>query len=131
MLSEKFKSIGYSVLQAPRDADVMIANTAVAKARAMNTVLIGDDTDLLVLLLYHGELDTQQLFFSPEPRQRDKSRKIWDIKKTKAALSRDICLRILFVHAFPGCDTTSRVHGSSLKKVKTNAAFSKLADIFG
>lgn len=104
-------TVGYSVLQAPSDAVVMIPNTAVAKARAMNTVLIGDDTDLLVLLMYHGELDAQDLFFSPKLRQRDKSRKIWDIKKTKAALGRDICLRILFVHAFLGCDTTSRVHG--------------------
>ena len=101
----------------------------------MNTVLIGDDTDFLVLLLYHGELDAQDLFFSPEPRQGDKSRKMWDIKKTKAALGRDICFRILFVHAFLGCDTTSRVHGigkgAALKKVKTNAAFSELAGIFG
>ena len=33
----------------------------------MKTVLVGDDTDLLVLLCYHASLDTCSLLFKPEP----------------------------------------------------------------
>ena len=134
LLSEKLTHAGYSTLQAAGDADVLIANTAIARARTDTTVLIGDDTDLLVLLLYHGEMDTKDLFFRPEPRQRDKTRKVWNIKKTKAALGRDVCLNILFVHALPGCDTTSRVHGIGkgvpLKKLKSREEFCELAGVF-
>ena len=34
--------------------DLLIVQTAIALARQQQTVLIGDDTDVLVLLLYHG-----------------------------------------------------------------------------
>ena len=34
-----------------------------------NTVLVGDDTDLLVLLCYHANLDSCDIFFRPEPKK--------------------------------------------------------------
>lgn len=37
----------------------MIVDTAITKARDQTTVLIGEDTDLLVLLLYHAEMDAK------------------------------------------------------------------------
>ena len=75
------------------------------------TVLIGDDTELLVLLCYHTNITANELFFKPEPKQRSNTRRIWNIKKTKSVLGPDVCNNILFVHAVLGCDTTSRVHG--------------------
>ena len=59
----------YSTRQAKGDADVMIVDTAITKARDQTTVLIGEDTGLLVLLLYHAEMDAKELFFRPEPCQ--------------------------------------------------------------
>ena len=134
LLSENLEPAGYATRHAKGDA-VMIVDTAITKARGQMTVLIGEDTDLLVLLLYHAEMDAKELFFRPEPRQRDMTvRKLWDMKKTKTVLGRNVTSSILFVHALLGCDTTSRVHGIgkgiALKKAKTNAQFRQLADVF-
>ena len=135
LFSENLEHAGYSTRHAKGDADVMIVDTAITKARDQTTVLIGEDTDLLVLLLYHAEMDAKELFFRPEPRQRDMTvRKLWDIKKTKTVLGRNVTSSILFVHALLGCDTTSRVHGIgkgiALKKAKINAQFRQLAGVF-
>ena len=42
--------------QAEGDADKLIFKTAVESARDRNTVLVGDDTDLLVLLCFYTHL---------------------------------------------------------------------------
>lgn len=133
LLSENLKHAGYSTHHAKDDA-VMIVDTAITKARDQMTVLIGEDTDLLVLLLYHAEMDAKELFFRPEPRQRDMTvLNLWDIKKTKTVLGCNFTSSILFVHALLGCDTTSRVHaigkGIVLKKAKINAQFCQLAGV--
>ena len=51
-LSDNLERAGCRVDHAKDDADVLIVLTAVASARHKETVLIGDDTDLLVLLLH-------------------------------------------------------------------------------
>ena len=51
---------------ASADADLLIVQKAVESATTMKTVLVGDDTDLLVLLCYHASLDTCNLLFKPE-----------------------------------------------------------------
>ena len=38
-----------------------------------HNVLLGDDTDLLVLLCYNAEMDAQNILFKPEPKQRSKT----------------------------------------------------------
>ena len=86
----------------------------------MNTVVVGDDTDLLVLLLYHTKLQSFDIFFAPEPKKNSKCR-TWDIKKVKAKLGPLICSHILFLHAMLGCDTTSRLYNvgkGTIKKFK-------------
>ena len=35
------------------DADLLIVQKAIESAQSMDTVLVGDNTDLLVLLIYH------------------------------------------------------------------------------
>ena len=84
LLSKNLEHAGYSTRHAKGDADVMIVDTAITKARDQTTVLVGEDTDLLVLLLDHAEMDAKGLFLRPEPSQRDMTvRKLWVIKKTK------------------------------------------------
>ena len=50
MLSRFLQGDNCSTYHAEGDAAVMIVKTAVESARERNTVLVGDDTDLLVLL---------------------------------------------------------------------------------
>ena len=47
------------------DADVMIIQKAVEIARVADTVLVGDDTDILVLLCYHACFESHNIFFKP------------------------------------------------------------------
>ena len=53
-VSDNLERAGCSVDNAKYDADALIVLTAVASARHKETELIGDDTDLLVLLLHRA-----------------------------------------------------------------------------
>ena len=91
LLSENLEPAGFSTRHSKGNADVMIVVTTITKARDPMTVLIGEDTDLLVLLLYHAEMDAKEMFFRPEPRQRDMTmRKLWAIKKTNTLCQKQI-----------------------------------------
>ena len=100
----------------------------------MDTVLIGDDTDLLILLCYHAELDVFDLFFQPEPKANSTKRRSWNIKSVKEKLGQEICRQILFIHAISGCDTTSRLYGIGkglpLKKFVSNTHFREHVKVF-
>ena len=43
------------------------------------TTLIGEDTDLLVLLLYYGQGDSKCLYFRSDKTKADGSFKVYDI----------------------------------------------------
>jgi hypothetical protein len=43
---------------AEADADVMIAKTSIILAENYPTIIIGEDTDVLVLLLFHSSANT-------------------------------------------------------------------------
>ena len=100
------------------DADVLVATTAIAMSRFDNVAVIGEDTDILILLLHHYDVqNVNNIDFTTE--------KSWDIKHLKNTLSEKIVNCILPIHAFLGCDTVSRVHSigmgeKSLKKVVSN-----------
>ncbi|CAH3181919.1 unnamed protein product, partial [Porites evermanni] len=69
----------------------------------MDTVLVGDDTYLLILLCYDAELDVFDRFFQPEPRANSSKRRSWNVKSVKEKLGQEICRHILFIHAISGC----------------------------
>ena len=96
---------------AEEDADLLIAQTAVQSAAAKNTVLVADDTDLVILLCYYADPDGFDLFMQFSTRGTTKKNRIWDIKVTQSELGAAICNNILFIHAVLGCDTTSRLYG--------------------
>jgi len=54
---------GCHVIHADGDADVDIVKAAITMSSYKSTTLIGEDTDLLVLLLYHGAKDCKDLYF--------------------------------------------------------------------
>ena len=55
MLQRHLSESGCRTLQAEGEADVLIVKTAVDSAVTHPTVLVGDDTDLLVLLCFSDE----------------------------------------------------------------------------
>ena len=57
----------------------------IESAENIDTVLIGEDTDLLVLLLYHAKCQHKKIFFMPESKKSSKVR-IWNIKESKEKL---------------------------------------------
>ena len=53
MLGLKLETSGCAVFHAKQDADTMIVKSAIKSAKTAETVLVGDETDLLVLLIPH------------------------------------------------------------------------------
>lgn len=108
--------------------------TAVESAKTKTTVLIGEDTDLLILLCYHADPDGEDLFFMGKPKKASISAKMRNIKRAKFSLGKDVCTNILFLHAILGCDTTSQIHGigkgGALKHFEGNTIFRQQASVF-
>ena len=53
----------YKVCHSPGDAYLLLVQKAVELATVIDTVLVGDDTDLFVLLCYHASLHPHSIFF--------------------------------------------------------------------
>ncbi|KAG1663714.1 ERO1-like protein beta [Nymphon striatum] len=134
-LSERLREAGCRTCHATGDADFLIAQTAVGCADSGETILVGDDTDLLVLLCYHVKDDSDNIFFRPEPKAgTKKSPRCWDIKALQRILGRNVCNYLLLAHAMLGCDTTSRVFGFgkgvAIKHMRNDTDFKSHADVF-
>jgi hypothetical protein len=131
MLSEFLVSNGIRTEHAEADADVMIANTGIALAENYPTIIIGEDTDVLVLLLFHSSTNTTLHYKSDQSNRRANTLKVWDISKTKKLLGDQLCHVLPVIHAITGCDTTSRLFGIGkglvLKKVMGNQDLIEIA----
>ena len=134
LLSAELEKCNCKIYHAIGDADLLIVQKAVQSAVTNKTELVGEDTDLIVLLCYHANLDSRDLFFCPEPKRNMKKPRVWNIRSTKEKLGKDICSNILFIHAVLGCDTTSRLFGigkgTSLSKFKGSSLFREQAKVF-
>ena len=125
-LVEKLREEGHTVICAKADADVLIAQTAMQDSTP--TVVIGKDTDLLILLIYHIKSE-QAIFYKSEI----KGLKICNISLIKTRMG-NLTEYILFSHAIIGCETVSRVYcfgkGQALKKLKEEHILQEAADTF-
>ncbi len=86
LLSKELKKQHCQVYHASGDAEVLIVQKAVEYAATTNTVLVGDDTDLLILLCYRANLTLHDLFFCPELKKNAKKIRDWNIKSLKNSL---------------------------------------------
>ena len=59
------------MVNAHGDADVDIVKKAVGTSLQHNTTLIGEDTDLLVLLLYYAHGEVMNLYFRSDKPKAD------------------------------------------------------------
>ena len=115
LISVELKRVGCNVIQSSGDADVDIVKAAVKEANLHSTAVIGEDTDLLVLLLYHANAGSNDLYFYSDVKSKEA--KVYHINNAKILLGLDICKQLLFIHAFTGCDSTSRIFGIGKKSV--------------
>ena len=100
LLCETFKANGIDCVNAPADADVMIAKKGIEHARETVTYVIGEDTDLLVLLCHYAERGMNDLYF----KSSKDGGKCWHINSVAEALGESICHVLPVVHALYGCD---------------------------
>ena len=95
-----------SVVQADNDADTLVVTTAIDAVKTCDVIVIGEDTDILVLLLHYYNLDLPfKIFFTSDKNTKEK--RIWDIREVKTKLPKELVNCILPIHAFPGCDSFS------------------------
>ena len=91
----------------------LIANPVnkVIRSRSVTLSLIGGDTDVLVLLLFHSSTNTTLHYKSDQSNRRANTLKVWDISKTKKLSGDQLCHVLPVIHAITGCDTTSSLFG--------------------
>ena len=134
MLGEKLHAAGCKVVHADGDADVLIVQTSVTCASVTSTTVIGEDTDLLVLLCFHTDLTSFPTYLQSDKKQLTKKSRIWDIQYVKRSLGPEMCALLPFAHAIAGCDTTSRLFGIGkgvpLQKLKSDPHFKQQAETF-
>ena len=109
-LSKLLQQKHFNVIHASGNADVLIVKTAVQFSEDHVTVLVGDDTDLFVLLCYHALPSNKKLYFSPKPKKGGIAM-AWDINNVKLAIGDEVSKLLPVANAMLGCDTTSMVYG--------------------
>ena len=116
---------------ASADADCVILKTLDTAIHG-DTVLICENTDFLVPLVFHSSAEHNRVFMRSSTSKCDV--RIWDIKQVQGALGSNLCKYILFAYAIGGCDTTSSLFGIGkslpLKCLKDSSAFKENAHIF-
>ena len=86
----------------------------VAMSACKSTTVSGEDTDLLVLLLYHAATNhCKDISFQSDRRKQN----VYNTTVLKCFVGGDVCSYMLLIHAFSGCDTTSRIFGVRKKYV--------------
>ncbi|KAL8614362.1 hypothetical protein ACOMHN_007700 [Nucella lapillus] len=107
LLSPALAKSGFESLHAQGDADCLIVQTTLEKAKETQTILVGEDTDLIILLLHYITADHHPVFFKSSCSNSASAAKVWDLKIAREGLGADVCRGILFAHAIGGCDTTT------------------------
>ena len=104
--------------------------TVVSLAKQCPIALIGEGTDLSVLLLHDADIDSHYIFM----RSTVMKKKPISIKHLKEKLGHDTYFHLPFIHAISGCDITSRFYGFgkpvSLWKFRTDSRFRLAAKTF-
>ena len=87
---------------------------------------VADDTDVLVLLMYHWKQKMADIYFLSEVK---KNMMVWKICDLVTKAGEVITSHLLFLHAWTGCDTTSATFGhgktSMLKKLNNLKKYNK------
>jgi hypothetical protein len=134
LLMRSFSAAGHTVIQASDDADCDIARAALSRAKNNRVVVVtADDTDILVLLLYHFSNEMGDIYLNTSGKR--KLGEMISIRSMKVNFGVAVCEQILAIHALGGCDTTSALYGKGkaaiFKKLTANECSRHLTDIIG
>jgi len=117
-LISHLQSAGYSVQQAFDDADTLVVSSALDVAKTRPVTVVANDTDILVLLVYHFSPDLHDAYFQSEVSQRACQRvTVVSVRHVCENLGVAKAEVVLAVHAFSGCDSTSALFGLGKKTV--------------
>ena len=152
-LRSRLTDAGISSIIATGDADGLIVSTALRNAEeGRRTLVVSDDTDVLVLLYYHHSHRIADIFYQTSrkvPVIPKEGASVAQIKQATAKSkqkpipmwwsvanlnSRDIPQQLaLFIHAWCGCDTTSAICGKGKLKVLSlikDSSYRQCAEVF-
>ena len=97
LLSHYLEGDSHTVNQSTGDADTMIVHCALQLAtQGTEVMVVADDTDVLILLIFHWHGEMANVYFLSESSKTRKCRKIRDIAAKSGA---GLVSHILFVHA--------------------------------
>ena len=101
MLTTEMNAVGICAMQSGGDADTLIATTAVDIANSKPTVVIGEDTDLLILFIHFVNKEKVQyyVFFMSDKNIKGEP-KVWSLRFACKQLGQCVCDGILAIHAF-------------------------------
>ena len=121
LLSHYLKASDQMVHNSTGDADTMIVSCALQFAtQGRDVIVVADDTDILVLLIYHWNSDMADVYLQSNVKKSQN--KIWKIRDLVTKVGGVVKAHLLFIHAWSGCDTTSATFGQGktllLKKIK-------------
>ena len=76
LISKGLTERGCHIIQSPGDADVDIVNATVERSRLCTTMLVGEDTDLLILLLHYSRRDNEAIYFRSDANKQSKDHSV-------------------------------------------------------
>ena len=123
-MSETFRASGLRTTHAKGDADCLIVWEALQAAELSPTVVMGEDTDLAVLLLYHCKVE-HEIYLTSGSQTKPKA---FSIKEGQEKVGKYVCEHILFAHAVFGCYTVPQQF--NISKTLPIKRFKKVAKIF-
>jgi len=91
-------------------------------AEGSNVNVIANDTDVLILLIAHFNIEMSDICMFTKA-----DRNVYNIRHIVASLGQIAVKRLLTIHAFSGCDTTSGIYGHG--KVSVFKKFVKARDV--
>ena len=131
LLSCHLKADNQVVHQCSGDADTMIAAYAIQYAtQGIEVTVIANDTDVLILLVYHWQKEMANIYFLSEMKSQ---KKLWNVKDIVFKTGEMLSSHILFIHAWSGCDTTSATFGQGkttlMKKIKESQEIQQISSL--
>lgn len=102
----------YEVVNTKKDADLDIVKEGAKSCSKIDTTIMGEDSDLLVLMLNNYSPNFRhQLYFRSDILSQKAQPAMYNIKDILSAIGPELKKPLLFLHAFTGCDTTSLIFG--------------------
>ena len=82
-IGEKLRAKRFEVVHTKDDADYLIVKTAITKAENSETIVLGNNTDLLILLLYHLPPNAKRIYFESSMNAKEAITRFWCLNEVQ------------------------------------------------